>query len=283
VRGLHYGRANADFPAVYYADPSRPERLSDHDAPVAFLRFPQADLGVSLLGPPVPPLAGSAATWTIRVANDGPDAAPTVALTAALPASATFRSLAAPGGWTCTTPVAGGGGGLACTAPALAAGEAATFTLELDVACGVADGTVLTTTASVAALTDDADGTDNAGSSSVAVSNPPPALSAVAATPSVLWPPNHKMVGVALSYEATDECGRPACRLSVSSNEPVQGRCDHTAPDWQVVDEHSVRLRAEDAAGGGRRVYTIEVACTDTAGSETAASTTVPVEKHRRW
>jgi hypothetical protein len=38
ARGLHYGRANADFPTVYYADPSRPERFSDHDAPVATFR-----------------------------------------------------------------------------------------------------------------------------------------------------------------------------------------------------------------------------------------------------
>lgn len=32
-----YARNNADFPLVYYADPMRPERLSDHDMPVAYL------------------------------------------------------------------------------------------------------------------------------------------------------------------------------------------------------------------------------------------------------
>jgi hypothetical protein len=132
-------------------------------------------------------------------------------------------------------------------------------------------------------LTDDPDATDNAASLAVAASNPPPEVSAVAATPSILWPPNHKMVDVALSYEATDECGRPACRVSVSSNEPANGLGDgDTAPDWQVVDEQSVRLRAERAGGGDGRVYTITVTCTDTAGGETAVSTTVRVPKSRK-
>ena len=31
-----YGRNNADFPQVYFGDPNRPERISDHDMPVAY-------------------------------------------------------------------------------------------------------------------------------------------------------------------------------------------------------------------------------------------------------
>lgn len=33
---VHYGRSNGDFPLVYYSDPNRPERLSDHDPSVAY-------------------------------------------------------------------------------------------------------------------------------------------------------------------------------------------------------------------------------------------------------
>lgn len=34
-----YARVNADFPDVWAGDPNRPERISDHDAPVLFLRL----------------------------------------------------------------------------------------------------------------------------------------------------------------------------------------------------------------------------------------------------
>jgi hypothetical protein len=32
---IHYARSNGDFPEVYRSDANRPERLSDHDMPVA--------------------------------------------------------------------------------------------------------------------------------------------------------------------------------------------------------------------------------------------------------
>lgn len=40
VSGFHYARVNADFPESYRNDASRPERISDHDMPVAYFKFP---------------------------------------------------------------------------------------------------------------------------------------------------------------------------------------------------------------------------------------------------
>ncbi len=37
-----YARVNADFPDVWAGDPNRPERISDHDAPVLFLRLDES-------------------------------------------------------------------------------------------------------------------------------------------------------------------------------------------------------------------------------------------------
>ena len=283
VKGLHYGRAGADFPTVLSGDPTRPERLSDHDAPVAYLRFPQADLAVSKTASPASVLAGSTLTSTIVVANDGPDPATTVALTDTLPAGTTFRSLTAPPGWTCTAPPPGGSGGFTCTTPGLAAGSSAAFGLEVDVDCDLLTGTALANVASVAALTDDPDAADNAATATVSVSNPPPVVTGVAATPSVLWPPNHEMVEVGLAYEATDTCGLAVCRLAVTSDEPANGLGDgDAAPDWTVVDARTVRLRAERAGGGDGRVYTIAVTCADAAGGETVATTAVYVPKSQK-
>ena len=53
-----------------------------------------------------------------------------------------------------------------------------------------------------------------------------PTIHAVAATPSVLWPPNHKMRPVVLQVDVTDNCD-PAvqsCHItSITSSEPVEG------------------------------------------------------------
>lgn len=35
-----YARNNADFPTIYYGDSTRPERITDHDIPVAYFTFP---------------------------------------------------------------------------------------------------------------------------------------------------------------------------------------------------------------------------------------------------
>lgn len=40
VSRLEFARSNADFPDIYRNDGTRPERLSDHDAPVAYFRLP---------------------------------------------------------------------------------------------------------------------------------------------------------------------------------------------------------------------------------------------------
>lgn len=98
------------------------------------------------------------------------------------------------------------------------------------------------------------------------------------ATPSSLWPPNHKMVNVAVNYTTTENCPGGNCVLSVKSNEPVNGTGDgDTSPDWIIVDDHHVQLRAERAGGGTGRVYTITITCTDINGSVTTKDVTVTV------
>jgi hypothetical protein len=98
-------------------------------------------------------------------------------------------------------------------------------------------------------------------------------IGGAAADPSALWPPNHKLVNVAVDYTATDSCGAAApvtCSLSVASNEG-------SSADWSVVDAHHVLLRAERAGDGSGRTYTVTITCTDTAGSSSNAAVTVSV------
>jgi hypothetical protein len=116
----------------------------------------------------------------------------------------------------------------------------------------------------------------------------PPTIDSIAASPSTLWPPNHKLVPVSIRATATDLCdASPTCMIvSVSSNEPVLGPgSGHTDPDWVITDPGpkpspsmlGVQLRPERAGGGTGRTYTIDVSCADASGNTTAGATTVTV------
>jgi subtilisin-like proprotein convertase family protein len=108
-----------------------------------------------------------------------------------------------------------------------------------------------------------------------------PAITGASVDKPVLWPPNHKMVDVVVNYSTSDNCTPSSaivCSLSVSSNEPVNGTGDgDTAPDWQIIDAHQVKLRAERSGGGNGRIYTITITCTDAAGNVKTQTVTVSV------
>jgi N-acetylneuraminic acid mutarotase len=111
----------------------------------------------------------------------------------------------------------------------------------------------------------------------------PPSLSLHAA-PSVLWPPNHRMVPVSVSAVASDACdgafgGAPTVTLvSATSSEPglddIQGATTGTG-------DFSIGLRAERDAHGTGRTYRLSYVATDTAGHTKEASVVVSVPLSR--
>jgi hypothetical protein len=89
-----------------------------------------------------------------------------------------------------------------------------------------------------------------------------------------LWPPNQRLVGVKVSYNAADLCGGEVKTfLGVESSEPDD---DNNSPDSFVIGDHFVDLRAESAVSA-ERVYTIFVRAVDVAGNESTKTTTVTV------
>jgi uncharacterized repeat protein (TIGR01451 family) len=130
-----------------------PYRASDHD-PVLLGLFAVADLVVTKTDSPDPVNAGANLTYTITVTNNGPDAAATASWSDTLPAGTTFVSMPAVAGWSCTTPAVGAGGIVTCNNPSFAVGSSV-FTLTVAVAPSVANGTVLSNTATVTSATGD--------------------------------------------------------------------------------------------------------------------------------
>jgi hypothetical protein len=122
----------------------------------------------------------------------------------------------------------------------------------------------------------------NTGSDNVTVTvvdTTPPEINATA-TPSMLWPPNHKYVEVKLNVTAYDNCD-PSPTLtfvSITSNEPDNGIGDgNTTNDIVIVNDFTFNLRAERSGAGQGRVYTITYKATDVSGNTAMTSVTVEV------
>jgi uncharacterized repeat protein (TIGR01451 family) len=245
---------------------------------VAYFTFPTADLAIAVSGAPNPVQSGSTVTYTIPVTNTATDPAVNPVVTDTLPAGITFGA-ASGDGWACS----GSGNTVTCTASVLAAGSTATITVRGVLDCDLPNGAVLTNHVALGATTVDPDLNNNSAAFATTVSNPAPVITLKPASPSTLWPVNHKMINVALDWGVTDNCGVPSCSVNVTSNEPLNATGDgNTAADWSVVDAHHVQLRAERSGNGPGRVYTIAVTCADAKGSSSTQTTTVTVPKSQK-
>jgi Cohesin domain len=108
----------------------------------------------------------------------------------------------------------------------------------------------------------------------------PPVIESLTASPDVLWPPNHKMVPVAVRASVADAVDpSPVTRIvSVSSNEDEDAAgSGNTEGDWQITGPMAVSLRAERSGKGSGRVYTITVESRDASGNASLATVAVSV------
>jgi uncharacterized repeat protein (TIGR01451 family) len=287
VRRYAIVRGNSDFPevpaALFAADPTRPERSSDHDMPVAYFRLPtpDADLAIAMTAAPETTPAGQNVTFTITATNNGPSPAQSVLVTNHASPMASIVSCQATGGGVCNTV----SGATTVAFSSLAPGATEVITLVAALSCAVPNNAVVVDMATIGSSTADTNSGNNAASASTIASNAAPSITGALASPSRLLLPLHQMVPVNVSYSASDTCGPVTTTLAVTSDEPVtgpilvQGLAGLTSPDWQVVNDHQVRLRAERSLRGDGRVYTLTITAADTAGGTSTRQVTVTVPR----
>jgi len=110
----------------------------------------------------------------------------------------------------------------------------------------------------------------------------PPTIS-VTLTPSVLWPPNHKMVTVNATISVSDNVDpHPAVKLvSITCNETTVPS-DYADASFGTDDrQFSVRAERTGQRKEGR-VYTVTYSATDAAGNQATATATVTVPHDQR-
>jgi hypothetical protein len=125
----------------------------------------------------------------------------------------------------------------------------------------------------------DAAGNRSTGTATVTVADlTGPVISGASASPNVITNATSKMVNVVINYAASDNCGSVTTTLSVRSNEAQSGLFKRDrSPDWTILSNNMVQLRAElDPAGSGR-IYTITITSTDARGNRSIREVQVSV------
>ncbi len=150
------------------------------------------------------------------------------------------------------------------------ASDTITLTLDNSGPFGLGAHTVTLTATDLAGLTSSCTATVTV------VDTTDPIITDALVNPTTLWPPNHKMVPVLVSYTLSDNCdSEPVAVLSVTSDEG-------TSDDWEIIDAHHLRLRSERLGTGDGRIYTIKITATDADGNTTTREVIVTVPHDQR-
>src|SRR3954469_23552008 len=154
---------------------------------------PTANLAVTNSDAPDPVNSGGTITYTQTITNNGPDAAANANITESIGSGVTFQLIAAPGGWSCTTPAIGGTGAISCSIASLANAATSSFTVVVKVTA--VSGSITNTNTGSSDASDTVQ-TDNSATATTTVTPPPTAdLGITKSTPTTNAAP-----GAAVAY-----------------------------------------------------------------------------------
>lgn len=110
----------------------------------------------------------------------------------------------------------------------------------------------------------------------------PPSLD-VSASPSTIWPPDHKLVPVTVAVKVSDDTDpNPTVKLvSITCDDSCNPSVDVTGATLNT-DDRQFQLRAERLGTGTGRTYTITYSAADASGNTATKTTTVTVPHDQR-
>ncbi|HEV8580330.1 MAG TPA: hypothetical protein VGX68_14780 [Thermoanaerobaculia bacterium] len=161
----------------------------------------------------------------------------------------------------------------------VAAGATASASFSVNVPAGALEGQQSSVTFFAESVAD----TRVRNSATVGVlagsANQPPVCTSAAASPSLVWSPNHDMAAIEIAG-VTDPDGDPVTLTvdGITQDEPVLGTgSGDTAPDGDGVGTATARVRAERSGTGDGRVYSIQFRASDGRGGSCSGSVRVSV------
>jgi large repetitive protein len=247
------------------------DQNSENDLAFTELIVSSVDVSVTKTGPPSV-TAGDTATYTITVANTGPDVAIDITLTDNLPPGTTFASLTQNNGpfATCGTPSAGTNGQITCTWAAMTSTESAQFTLVVN----SGSATSIPNTANVSSQSFDSDNSNNTSTVTTTVTQVAD-LSVTKSGPATVT------AGTNATYSIGVSNAGPSFATSVVLNDPLPANTTFVSlmqtsgPTFNCTTGATLNCTLASLAPGEAATFDLVVAVASTAPNASTISNTV--------
>jgi uncharacterized repeat protein (TIGR01451 family) len=226
-----------------------------------------ADVGVSKSAPATAVAGGPNFDYIVTLSNSGPDAATDATFTDVLPAGILFQSLTQNTGpaATCGTPTAGTNGTVACTISLLGNGQSAQFTITVQAAASVANGTQVNNTATASTASADTNTNNNSSSASTTIS-------ANADVSIIKSGPASVIAGNNITYGITVTNGGPSNAVNVSWTDTLPAgttfvsETQNTGPAFNCTTGATVSCNIATLNAGATATFSIVASVSPSAG-----------------
>jgi uncharacterized repeat protein (TIGR01451 family) len=250
----------------------------DNDASATALTVSSVDVGVTKSGPATAVAGGPTFDYVVTLSNAGPDAANDASFSDALPAGINFVSLVQDTGpaAACNTPSPNSGGTVACTISLLPNGGSAQFTITVQAAPTVANGTVVSNTATASTSSADSNPANDSSTVSTTVST----QADVSITKSA---PATANAGTNITYTITVANAGPSDAASVSWSDTLPAgttfvsEAQATGPAFSCTTGATISCSIATLAAGTSATFTVVVHISSATPSGTTISNTATV------
>jgi len=247
------------------------DQNSENDQAFTELTVSSVDVSVTKTGP-ASVTAGNTATYTITVANTGPDTAVDVILTDDLPPGTTFASLTQNNGptATCGTPLVGTNGQISCTWPSMTGTESAQFTLVVN----SASATSIPNTANVSSQSFDSNTSNNTSTVNTTVTQVAD-LSVTKSGPATVTAGTNATYNIGLSNAGPSFASAVVLNDPLPANTTFVSLTQTSGPAFSCTTGTTINCTIASLAPGASATFDVVVAVAPAAPNASTISNTV--------